>query len=568
MKIPLGISSFFSLRKEGYYYVDKTPFLHRIESNSDKYLVLLRPRRFGKTLFVNMMGYYYDRVHKAHYQELFHGTWIYDHPTPGRNQYLVLNMNFSGINTQTLEKALFGFTQEVCNAIRLFMSKYNEYFPSEDQTRILSQPTAETMLSAWALSLQMQSLHHKVFVLIDEYDHFANNILTQGKEVFHQLVHTDGYVRPFYEALKKSTETVVDRIFITGVLPILLDSLTSGFNIATHISTREDFHEIMGFTQDELDPLLQSIHAQDDPRVKEEIRTYYDGYRFSSSGKTTLYNSDMVLHYFRQHQTHRGRIEQMVDPNVITDYTKIRTVLSIGTKELERQLVEKVVQQERIHTQEIAQQFVLTSESSLLFDGTKVLSLLFYMGFLTIQEKDDESLVLRVPNLVMKMLYWDYLLHLQSERSGYQPDNQKVEEMVSHLMRGDAKPLIRMTEAFLKSLSNLDYRRFDEKYIKMVILSLVRNIHLYIPHSEYPIGSVGYADLFLQAVFQPERFTSYLIELKYIKARQSASIAQKRLEEGKAQMLRYRKAAGSIAPNLKCLVLVFQKDRCIHFEEC
>jgi hypothetical protein len=178
-----------------------------------------------------MLGCYYDRRRKDRFDELFKGTYIHANPTPERGGYMMLTFNFSGINTQTLENANEGFAAEVDRRVDVFTGIYAEHFSSAERKKILEQRKPNEIISALFDKIEKKGLSGCVYIIIDEYDHFANNLLSQGKDMFKDLVKTDGYVRPFYEALKKGTESVVDRIFITGVMPVLLDSLTSGFNI-------------------------------------------------------------------------------------------------------------------------------------------------------------------------------------------------------------------------------------------------------------------------------------------------------------------------------------------------
>ncbi len=248
-----------------------------------------------------------------------------------------------------------------------------------------------------------QGVGKSVYVIIDEYDHFANNLLSQGKEMFKLLVQTDGYVRPFYEALKMGTERVVDRMFITGVMPILLDSLTSGFNIGANLSTDERFNEMFGFTEDEINPILDSLGHE---ASREKIRTYYNGYRFGPAAEQTVYNSDMVLYYgIKYHQIAKGSTS-MIDPNVVSDYRKIQAILSIGEPELEEAVLTRIIEQRSVSLNEISPLFILTRETEFLFDENALSSLLFYMGYLTITERKGISITLTIPNIVLESLYY------------------------------------------------------------------------------------------------------------------------------------------------------------------
>ena len=566
MKLPYGESNFEKIRTEGYFYVDKTRYIELLEHLPESYVVMLRSRRFGKTLFVNMLKYYYDQRYVEKFAALFNGLYIGDHPSPKHNAYMILAFNFSGINTETLENANEGFTFEVRRNVESFIVRYHKHFPPEDKQKITQGEKPNDILSALFEKIAVKGLRKNLYVLIDEYDHFANNILSQGKEMFKDLVRTDGYVRPFYEALKKGTESVVDRLFITGVMPILLDSLTSGFNIGTNLSTDERFNEMFGFTEDEITPILEHIGQE---HVRDIIRTYYDGYRFSPHAERTVYNSDMILYYGLRYHPERQQIDSMIDINVVSDYRKIRAILSIGDRTLEEAVLTRIVQQESIFINEISQLFILTQETEFLFDTKALLSLLFYMGYLTIAGKSRLGTELKMPNLVLKSLYLDYMEYVLMKRAAIRIDGIQQDEMLRDLIEGQIDLFIELTERLLKGLSNRDYERFDEKYIKVVMLSLLSNVNVYISHSEYEISADGYVDLYLQAAFEPERSAHYCIELKYAKARATNKLLDKQERQGIEAMRKYlqSKTARAIT-NLQAYVLLFRKDKCVRKIRC
>jgi len=566
MKLPYGIANFAKIREEGYFYVDKTRYIEVLENMPESSVVILRSRRFGKTLFANMLSHYYDVQQAGKFEALFRGTYIYDHPTPKHNAYWALYFNFSGITTETLEDANEGFANAVRSQIRLFTGRYKQHFSQTDRKRILQQAKPNEILTALFETLQENGLGRCIYGIIDEYDHFANNILSQGKEMFKDLVRTDGYVRPFYEALKAGTESVVDRLFITGVLPILLDSLTSGFNISTNISTDERFNEMFGFTEAEIAPIISylgSAHRLD------EIRTYYNGYRFSPRGQQTVYNSDMILYYGLRYAPANDYIESMIDTNVVSDYTKIRAILSIGDQQLEEDILTQIVEQQSLRVNQLTKLFILTRETEFLFDAKALLSLLFYRGYLTITNSTAEGIELQMPNLVLKSLYWEYMQYILMKRSAVRIDGLKKDEMLRDLLHGQLDLLLEFTERLLHGLSNRDYERFDEKYIKVVMLSLLSDVNLYIPHSEYEVNAGGYVDLYLQAVVAPERSAHYFLELKYVKASDPDSLVNQKEQAGIEAMQRYlRSASAQRTPNLHAYVLVFQKDRCVRRRKC
>ena len=340
MKFPYGEANFEKIRSEGYFYVDKTRYIELLEHLQASHVVMLRSRRFGKTLFINMLGYYYDQLRADKFDALFDGLYIHSDPTPKRGSYMVLTFNFSGINTETLKNANAGFIDEIRSSVALFLERYHHHFLETEKQNILQPQTSNGIIANLFKILSRKESGKCVYVLIDEYDHLANNILSQGKEMFKDLVRTDGYVRPFYEALKVGTETVVDRMFITGVMPILLDSLTSGFNIGMNISTEEKFNEMFGFTEEEITPILEYLGTE---TRRERLRTYYDGYRFSPKARKRLYNSDMILFYALKYEPETDYIESMIDTNVVSDYRKIRAILSIGDRDLEEAILTRIV---------------------------------------------------------------------------------------------------------------------------------------------------------------------------------------------------------------------------------
>lgn len=566
MKFPYGTSNFEKIRTEGYFYVDKTRYIELLENMPESSVVILRSRRFGKTLFANMLGWYYNQLAAGQFDALFKGTYIHDHPTPKRNAYMILSFNFSGINTQTLENANKGFTNEVHSKVRLFTGRYHKYFSTDERQHILQRETPNDILNALFDDINEKGLGKCLFVIIDEYDHFANNILSQGKEMFKDLVKTDGYVRPFYEALKKGTENVVDRIFITGVLPILLDSLTSGFNVGMNVSTDRRFNEMFGFTEEETSPILSYLGSEES---REQIRTYYDGYRFSPHAVKTVYNSDMILYYGLRYDPERKYIESMIDTNVVSDYRKIRAILSIGERDLEEEVLTRIVQQHLIPIKEITQLFILTQETEFLFDEDALISLLFYMGYLTIAGRQGISITLTMPNLVLESLYLDYMQYILMKRGEVRIRSREKREMLQDLVDGKIERFIRLTEKLLKGLSNRDYERFDEKYIKVVMLSLLSDVNIYIPHSEYEVSADGYVDVYLQAAFEPEQSAHYFIELKYAKARASKKTLDKKEREGLDAMRKYLHSDPARAVrNLQAYILVFRKDTCVRTCQC
>jgi hypothetical protein len=254
----------------------------------------------------------------------------------------------------------------------------------------------------------------------------------------------------------------------------------------------------------------------------------------------------------------------MIDINVVSDYRKIRAILSIGEKSLEEAVLTRIVSDKTVSVLEIQQLFVLTWETEFLFTKESLKSLLFYMGYLTISGMRGLKIILKMPNAVLKSLYLEYMERMLAVRGEVRIDSDDKTEMLERLLVGNPDMLVTLTEQFLKGLSNRDYQRFDEKYVKLVMLSLMSSVNVYIPHSEYEVCADGYADIYLQAVFEPDHSAHFFLELKYAKAKAGIRRLDVLEREAKEEMQKYlsSETARSI-PNLWPYILIFRKDRCV-----
>ena len=275
-ELPYGISDYEKLIESNCYYIDKTKYIEQLEIPSNSYVMFLRPRKFGKTLFTSMLENYYDVNKKDKFEELFKETYIGKNPTELKNSYYILRFNFAGIMTKDEETTIEGFREKVIVSIQDFIDSYKIDF------YINPKLSTEGLLNSLIVAFKNQKQNEKMYVIIDEYDHFANELLGFQTESFKSLVSKNGKVRKFYEILKEGTETAVDRIFITGVAPITLDSMTSGFNIITDLTRDPRFNEMMGFTEEELIKIMedQEIDKKKQKELLPIMKENYDGYRF------------------------------------------------------------------------------------------------------------------------------------------------------------------------------------------------------------------------------------------------------------------------------------------------
>ena len=324
-KLPYGISNYEELVEDGYYYVDKTMYIEKLENLAEKRILFLRPRKFGKTLFTSTLENYYDFKKADKFEKLYGNTYIGKHPTKLKNSYHILKFNFSGIDTANRETTIKGFKREVSSSIRFFVEKYKLDFYINEESE------AEDILDNLIKAFEIQKQNGKIYVIIDEYDHFANELLGFNTNQFKNLVSKNGKVRKWYEILKEGTESVVDRIFITGVAPITLDSLTSGFNISSDKTQNGFFNEMIGFTQEELIKLMEDfdIEGQEQDRLLPIMKDNYDGYKFSLDGKENVYNSNMCLFFFNAYLENRKIPRNLMDMNIASDYSKLSNMLNL-----------------------------------------------------------------------------------------------------------------------------------------------------------------------------------------------------------------------------------------------
>ena len=395
-KLPYGISNYERIVEENYEYVDQTSYIERLENLSEPNIMFLRPRKFGKTLFTSVLENYYDILKVDKFEKLFGETYIGKNPTPRKNSYHILRFNFSEIDTESVESTIKGFNREVASSIEVFVKRYGiDFFVNKEDE-------AENILDNLFKAFSLQEAEEKIYVIIDEYDHFANELLGFHTEHFRNLVSKNGKVRKWYEILKKGTETVVDRIFITGVAPITLDSLTSGFNIGKDITQDAEFNEMMGFTKKQLVSIMenQQISKEEQEKILPIMKENYDGYRFSIDGKERMYNSNMCLYFLSDYVRLEKIPNQLVDMNIASDYSKLGKMLDLCKGENKVEIIEKTMSDEGLVT-EITGKF----NPAIEFTEKDMVSMLFYLGYLTIQDKVIISPKLKIPNTVMKYMW-------------------------------------------------------------------------------------------------------------------------------------------------------------------
>ena len=564
-QLPKGISNYEDIVAENRVYVDKTMYIEKMEDLADKTIMFLRPRKFGKTLFTSTLECYYDKNKADKFEELFGKTYIGKNPTPNKNRYCVLRFNFSGISTNTVEETIKGFREKVDIGINRFVTNYKLDFYNNPEM------STEGILGSTFEAFREQRRNEKIYVIIDEYDHFANELLGFKTDEFKELVAKNGKVRKWYEILKEGTESVVDRIFITGVAPITLDSTTSGFNIARDITKNIRFNDMLGFSKEDVKYLMTEI---DIPEEKQEelipiIKENYDGYIFSNMIKSEyenykIYNSNMTLYFLDAYQEQGQVPEELVDINILSDYGKIEAFMNLCQNMNKIELLEKIVAEEPVES-ELTEKF----NAEISFGEKELVSLLFYLGYLTIEQNEFGMSKFVTPNEVVRTIYSQYFLEYIKRKAGIQGKMKNGEMIKEILYEGKIDKAIETLGIFLTNLSNRDYQRFDEKYIKVIFYAICRMLGAVYVKSELEIGG-EYADILIIPREKLNERYGVLLEFKYIKQEdynKNPELLEQKKQEAKAQLERYTKTEElSAIPNLRSYAIVVIKDK-IQVEE-
>lgn len=424
-RIPYGVSDFVDIIKRNQYYVDKTMYIPKLEEEADS-LFFIRPRRFGKSLLLSMMCAYYDINQSDRFEELFGKLWIGSHPTPYRGKFQVLFLDFSKIGGDI--KDLKENFNNYCN-IRLdnFIERYKRAYRPEIVEKIKNAPTAVDKLNM--IDTEAKDANMQLYLIIDEYDNFTNVVLNEhGEKVYWALTHAKGFYREIFKVFKG----MFTRIFMTGVSPVTLDDLTSGFNIGWHISTKPAFNQMLGFSTEDVREMFEYFKSAGKVRadcdvesVIAEMKPWYDNYCFSKNALQTqskVFNCDMVLYYLRNYAETGEAPEEMIDPNTKTDYNKMKKLLQLDKLDGNR----KGVIYEIAEQGEIISNLEPTFPAETLTNPNMFVSLLFYYGMLTIKGTRGSRLILGIPNNNVRKQYYEYLLEQYEEKASL--DTNQLED--------------------------------------------------------------------------------------------------------------------------------------------
>ncbi|MBR4675405.1 MAG: AAA family ATPase [Victivallales bacterium] len=538
--IPYGVSDFENMRLLNGYYVDNTwgiPFLEALP-----YQLFLRPRRFGKSLLLSILHYYYDVKYVDRFDELFGGTWIHGNTTPLRGKYLVFHLDFSEISGETLEEIQQSFEDTCLIALDGFLERYQSILPDGTLETVCMQQSFSNRLKA--LVNRIIDTDKRIYILIDEYDNFSNRLLAQsGEEAYRALCHGTGFFKSFF-ALLKAQNKVIQRIFLTGISPMTLDDVTSGFNIAENISQSPKLATLCGFTHKAIRETLDYYEkAGQFPLGREQafqlVTDWYDHYRFSQDGGEQVCNPVLLLGFMNQCLDSKRFPRDMVDENLRTDYHKLRHVVTTNG-----QLNGKFHALEQLVTEgSVTAKLIRSFQAETLTRPESFLSLLFYYGMVTIGEENNGKLQLTIPNQLMRQFTADFLLN------GYK-DACKVDTRVNELAdklgdmayNGDWHPAIELAAQVLKEILTVRDLLDGEKAVQSALAALLSSGNALAVYTEHRAG-FGFADLAMapRIITFPKIQYGALIEVKYIKKSEKVEDGAKAslLAAARTQLERY-----------------------------
>ena len=553
-KIIYGNSNFRKVKiNNDYLYVDKTQYIKELESLNEDFVIFLRPRRFGKSLFLSTLQYYYDENSKDEFEKIFQDTYIEKNPTPLKSSYRILFFEFSGINIdESMELLKEQFTFKIRMSLGKYFSNYGYPIEYENDLKKINNPTS---LMEYFFK---KTKSDKIYLLIDEYDQFANAILAYSMKDFLQIVGKGGFVRSFYEVLKGATQTgVVQKMFITGVTPITLDSLSSGFNIVSNISNEESFNELAGFKKEEVAYLLEETifkkcNKIDKNELLKKIKKWYNGYLFNTEAEKRIYNATLVNYFISKYDYKRCKmVKKMLDSNVASDYKAIMKLFNIGDSDKNYKILEELIENNTI-TGVIKDRYDLNQE----FNEDDFITLLYSMGFITIKDEITGGLYnFEIPNYVIKILYFNYFAVEVQRRNNFKP-KESFSHIVTKLLLGDEKPFKEQLNEVIKTLSNRDHFGFKEKHFHVITLSLLSFAEFYFIDSQPELNN-KYPDIML--IGRDEKVpNNYLFELKWMKSGENYNKVKK---EGIEQIDGYLKLDKVKAiPKLRSFLLIGSKS--------
>ena len=534
-RIPYGEADFKRIRVNGWLYVDKTRFVHALEE--ERYVFLIRPRRFGKSCWISLLNYYYDRTRAADFEAVFGGTHLGRQPTAHRHRYVVLRFNFS-VFKNALETLEYYFEEYCQMVVRYALERNADLFPEAVRQHIGSSESITGQLNELFQYAGDEGI--PLYVLIDEYDNFANTVLAHhGEEAYQLFTHGGGFYRNFFATLKGGagqSSGGLERLFITGVSPITMDDVTSGFNIGKNVSLEPEFNDLLGFTEQEVRELLElyrdhGAFNQDVEAALEVMREWYNGYRFAEDAQGALYNTDMVLYFLDNSIPNKKGPRELIDTNVRIDYGKLRHLLTVnrqlnGNFDLLRHLIGE---------EETDSTIQISFPLDRLDRRENFLSLLHYFGLLSIRRVEHGVPQLGIPNQTVKRLMYGYLRDAYDDVGIFSVDVYTFARLMRQMaFYGEWQPVLDALRHALAEQTGIRDYMDGEKIIHGFVAAYLSLVDQFLLHSEYELNK-GYADLYLEPFLAqyPDVQFGYVLELKYLK--RSESLAESLLADKVAE---------------------------------
>ena len=539
-QVPYGVANFTTVMEQNLYYVDKTMYLPLIE-RQPRNLFFIRPRRFGKSIFLSMLYSYYDCMQKTKFQSLFGTLWIGSHPTPYQGHYQVLFLDFSQI-TGRIDVLEERFNAYLCIKIDSFIGYYSKYYTGEEVANIKSKTEHADKMQ---LLFDAAAVHgHALYLIIDEYDNFTNVVLNEhGEGVYHAITHADGFYRDVFKKFKGNFE----RIFMMGVSPVTLDDVTSGYNVGWNISIKPEFDEMLGFSTKDVVEMFKYYkeHGQipadsDINAIVEDMKPWYDNYCFAKQAlqkDTRMFNCDMVLYYLLNYMDYGRPPRQMIDPNTKTDYGKMKKLLQFDKLDGERRgIIHRIAEEGQIVTQLYESFSAYQIPKATIFP-----SLLFYYGMLTIKGTRGSKLILGIPNNNVRKQYYEYLEE-EFQAKSYVDVDKLTDYFYDMAYDGHWEEGLRfMADAYAKVSSVRDTIE-GERNLQGFFMAYLNLNDYYITAPELELAH-GYCDFFLlpDLTHYPTKH-SYILELKVLPRKASADDAMLQWQQAVQQIRHYAEA--------------------------
>lgn len=535
-QLPLGIADYERIRRQHYYYVDKTMYIPKLEFSSS-YLFFVRPRRFGKSLLLSMLRAYYDINLADKFDEYFGDLWIGSHPTALHNSYAMLHLDFSLV-TGGIDMLQESFDSYCGMVVDSFAEVYEHLFYEGFAADVKNENWATKKLNF--IGSKARRYHVPLYLIVDEYDNFTNTVLNQhGEDIYRGLTHGEGFYRDIFKIFKPNFE----RVLMIGVSPVTMDDLTSGYNIATNITARAEFNQMLGFSEDDVRQMFSYYHQLgwlqgDVEAMIREMKPWYDGYCFAKDSlerESKMFNTDMVLYYLSCQINEHHSPDSMLNPNARTDYQKMKNLIQLDKLEQSR----KSIIYEIAEKGGITGQLVGYFPASEMVKRENFVSLLYYYGMLTITGTDGMRLRLDIPNNNVRKQYYGYLLEEYDRiRPADRSDIADVFERAA--LNGEWQPLMKLVADEYRQTSSVRSLMEGERNIQGFFTAYLNLFDYYLTAPEVELNH-GYCDFFLMPdhLRYPMVAHSYIIELKYLKKDDTTVVADEQWQQAAAQLRRY-----------------------------